>query len=415
MKKYFIFLLGLLGGVTLCILLYEYGLEFIVNYFDDSIVTYILISLILLSAALAVFFAVDKSITKLEDSLLVEPEIDFNKIIKERKWNSINLLIKKNQKKVLAMYSRFSIMNWTFRAIGLIIVGFVGLLGSVLLHNQNELIKKQNIRLDQQTYLQEAERRSSLVFLFSNIMDAINVEISNDYNQNNIRDLSPQLTGRIIALANRLKPYYFMQGDSLIESQISPERGQLLVTLIESHLADSTFSQIKQRSNFSFSDLNQANLSGVDLSGINLKNSNMVGANLSGAKLYGSDFTDSDLSGANFSNAKILETIFDDANLYRSNFRKAMGTTPVFSNSNLTRSNLQDTKFDIPIFDNTILDSVIVDCDFIINLIHQEEENEMDLGINAILETYSLDTIKSQDYEKYKPRCRFVSKGAKNN
>ena len=34
---------------------------------------------------------------------------------------------------------------------------------------QNNLITNQNTRLDQQTYLQEAERRGSLVFLFSKI------------------------------------------------------------------------------------------------------------------------------------------------------------------------------------------------------------------------------------------------------
>jgi len=86
------------------------------------------------------------------------------------------------------------------------------LIQSNLLFNQNRLFKEQNERLVQQTYLQEAQRRSSLNFLLGNIFDKIDEELKNNEN----RDLSDQLLGRIIALTHSLKPYYFLEGDKLV-------------------------------------------------------------------------------------------------------------------------------------------------------------------------------------------------------
>ncbi len=98
-----------------------------------------------------------------------------------------------------------------YRFTRLGVIGLVlALIPITLLYQQNRLLSKQNERLDQQTYLQEAERRSSLVFLFSNVMDAIDRELKDDYNDDGLRNLSPQLVGRIIALSTRLKPYRYL-------------------------------------------------------------------------------------------------------------------------------------------------------------------------------------------------------------
>lgn len=413
MKKYLIFLIGLIAGVTFCLLVYTFGFDLIGRYFQQTIATYIIISVMILSLSLTIFFVIDKKVSKIEKDITIVQEIDFEQIIKNREWSSINTAVTNIQKKGLVILSRWGIMNWTFRVVSLIILGFVGLFGSVLLQNQNELLKKQNNRLDQQTYLQEAERRSSLVFLFSNIMDAINLEISSDYKQNGVRDLSPQLTGRIIALANRLKPYYYLQGDSLIKEQLSPERGQLLLTLVESKLSDSTFQIIKERANFSYSDLSQSNLSGLDLSYINLSNSNMEGVNLSKTKLIASNFANSNLRKANFTNVDIQESNFENANMENVNLRGSFGVSPIFTETNLTKANYQGVKFDIPFFKNPVLDSMIVDCNFFIDLINQEDQNEMDLGGNEIISKYSIDTIRSKNYKEYKPRCILIRKRIK--
>jgi hypothetical protein len=118
---------------------------------------------------------------------------------------------------------------------------------------QNILIETQNKYLVQQTYLQEANRRSSLVFLFSNVMDAIDRELK-DEQKNPNRNLSSQLMGRIISLSRSLKPYRYLLNDTLTKP-ISPERSQLLINLINSNLGDSTYQRIFDNGDFSHLEL----------------------------------------------------------------------------------------------------------------------------------------------------------------
>jgi len=154
-----------------------------------------------------------------------------------------------------------------------------------LVIQQNELVKKQNIRLDQQTYLQEAERRSSLVFLFSNVMDAIDEELKTDIGIKGKRDLSPQLVGRIIALSTRLKPYHYMDGDTLIGRPLSPERGQLLTSLYHSKIDTSSLFKIYKNADFSYADLKGAPLQSAYLRYLNLKFADLRNADLRNADL----------------------------------------------------------------------------------------------------------------------------------
>jgi hypothetical protein len=92
-----------------------------------------------------------------------------------------------------------------------------------LLENQNRLIVNQNTRIEQQTYLQEAGRRSSLIFLMNNVLDKMDEELKSPVNKD--RNLSDQLIGRIVALSKSLKPYKYLESDSL-SMTVSPERGQ---------------------------------------------------------------------------------------------------------------------------------------------------------------------------------------------
>lgn len=198
---------------------------------------------------------------------------------------------------------------------------------------QTSLIEHQNSRLDQQTYLQEAGRRSSLVFLFSNIMDAIDKELKDDYGQDSIRNLSPQLIGRIIALSTRLKPYQYLDGDTLIGKPLSPERGQLLVSLVESQLDSNTYGQIFWKGRFEFAvlkeiNLEDANLIGVDLKDANLERADLIWANLKGANLRGVNLKEAclvwaRLEWAYLKNAYLREANLERANLYKANLKRA--------------------------------------------------------------------------------------------
>ena len=209
------------------------------------------------------------------------------------------------------------------------------LLGTIVLMNQNErfdiqnnlivqqndLVTKQNKRLDQQTYLQEAERRSSLVFLFSNIMDAVDKEIKDDYKKDKVRNLSPQLVGRITALSTRLKPYRYLDGDTLTAKSLSPERGQLLVSLLGSQLDTITMSKIYAKADFRYADLKDANLEDADLKDANLRYADLRYADLIRANLKNADLVYADLKNAHLANAKLRDAFLISADLRNADLR----------------------------------------------------------------------------------------------
>lgn len=202
---------------------------------------------------------------------------------------------------------------------------------NILMENQNSLLSEQNKRLEQQTYLQEAERRGALVFLFSNVMDAIDDELKEDFGKKGVRDLSSQLIGRIIALSRRLKPYKYLEDDNLQDFPLSSERGQLLISLIESRLDSISYLSIFQKSDFRFSDLREVNLSEGKLMRINLR-----GANLKDAIL-----TNTDLREANLRDANLIKSNLQGANLMQTNLVKADLRGANLINANLTKANLR--------------------------------------------------------------------------
>lgn len=186
-------------------------------------------------------------------------------------------------------------------------------------HRLSGLITKQNDRMDIQIALQEAERRSTLVLLFSNVMDAMDKELKEPSNTK--RELSPQLVGRIVSLSQRLQPYRFMdiEGDSLTRP-LSPERGQLLVNLVESGLDTSVYDAIFSRGDFSYAKLDGADLKRKRLRRVNLRGADLRRAELGRAKLEHADFWGADLERANLGgaylrSAKLGGADFGNANL----------------------------------------------------------------------------------------------------
>lgn len=215
------------------------------------------------------------------------------------------------------------------------------------LKKQNDKLDIQNKRIEQQTYLQEAERRSSLVFLFDNIMNKIDEELRRSPSR---RDLSPQLIGRIVALTKALKPYRFLEGDTITSEMSSPERGQVLLSLLASKLSRNTCDQIFLLADFSYTTLQNVNLDGVYLGNINLSNAILESVSLTGADLSRANFQGAELrrlrvlatgvdarparfDGANFHKARLSDcdlssssfefTNFSDATLRRVSFRRA--------------------------------------------------------------------------------------------
>ena len=223
------------------------------------------------------------------------------------------------------------------------------------LEDQTKLFEKQNEKIDNQIQLEESNRRGALIVMMSNIMDKVDDELTNDWNDDKKRNLSPQLIGRISALSQSFRPYRFWQDSSLIEKPLSPERGQLLLALANSAFDSLAYVNIYRNATFEDSYLHGANLHGANLSGANLREADLLRADLRGAILRGTDlsrvsFIAADLSGANLSKANLSganlskvnlsKADLSGANLVKANFRGANLSGANLSKANLYEANL---------------------------------------------------------------------------
>jgi uncharacterized protein YjbI with pentapeptide repeats len=298
---------------------------------------------------------------------------DIADVIADTVLVNTNLEVKQNIKKDLPhiiYYIFFSRLRSTgLRFLMTVFTAIAGLMGTILLYNQNQLLNnqnqllsKQNDKIDNQIYLEEASRRSALVMLMSNLMDKVDREIENQQKEFSSKNtnrklfkLSQSLIGQIAALSHSFKPYRFMENDSLINEPFSPERGQLLITLTRLPLDSLTLESIYKVATFERAYLKNANLMDVNLSNTNLRFANLSGAelseaNLSGARLRGIDLSSAtlihtDLSSASLSNADITAAYFNSSNL----------SSASFSNSDLSHTDLMDSDLTNTLFDNANL------------------------------------------------------------
>lgn len=232
------------------------------------------------------------------------------------------------------------------------------------LDQQNRLILNQNLRLDQQVQLDESYRRSSFIFLMSNVMDKVDEELKNATDGS--RRLSDELIGRIAALSQALLPYRYLENDTLIAAPVSPERGQLLFTLVNSLLDKSTYDKIFEKSNFSYAELKQANFSGAYLRNINLDYAHFPDAvfseaDMEFAKLNYADLSDThleeinlqgaQLKSASLRSAELVNVNFSNANLQGLDLRRAR-ISGFFTNCRLDDVQLEEAEIDFAVLDD---------------------------------------------------------------
>lgn len=263
---------------------------------------------------------------------------------------------------------------YRFTRIGLFTLIFA-LLPFILLIQQNLLLKQQNKKIQDQNFLAEASRRSTQMFIMGDVLSDINQE------RRYSKTLSLTLTGRIASLSIAMKPYFYFENGKLIDSPMSPERGQLLLTICKSDLNPSQLSdEIFQNSDFTYAEFENIILRSAHLKDINLAHSSL-------------DFTS--LEGANLRNASL-----EDASLYHVDLIDADLVFVNFSHANLTGSNLMNTKLKNVNFSNAILDSVKVSrmdwLDYI--------KNDLKLkGAEALHKKYIIDSVYDKDLEKKLP------------
>ncbi|OJJ15410.1 hypothetical protein BKI52_39010 [marine bacterium AO1-C] len=245
---------------------------------------------------------------------------------------------------------------------------------SFMINKQNRLLAIQTRQVEAQTQLAEANRRSSLVFLMSNIMDKVDQEIRNDkqyqdtlknplvltakritehklefifrddgISLDSLRDaipkkkLSSQLEGRIISLCNSLKPYRYLEEGSLVQQSLSPERGQLLVSLIESNIDTKS---IFKKTTFEGADLEKSTFEYADLNLLNLKKSNLMAANLFRAYLIKANLEGANLNYANMKLSALLGVNLKEGSLNYTDLSSANLDYADLSEANLIKANL---------------------------------------------------------------------------
>ena len=110
---------------------------------------------------------------------------------------------------LLVFYLWSNYRNWALRVMLTFIAGCSGLVVTMLTLNQNKLFESQNKKMDQQTQLVEASRRSTQMFIMGEVFSDLNKELNDPLN---VKDtLSNTLVGRIISLSRSMKPYKYLQ------------------------------------------------------------------------------------------------------------------------------------------------------------------------------------------------------------
>ena len=247
--------------------------------------------------------------------------------------------------------------NWWWSWILGIFVSLGGLTGTLLLVNQNELLSNQNELLvnqnklvQNQMSLEEASRRGSLVVLMSNIFDKVDDEIA-EQKAEMIRkgkvvtdstkfSISQSLIGQIAALSQVFKPYRFMDGDTMIKEPLSPERGQLLVTICRLPLDTLTLKKVLAKSTFEAADLRGAVLKNADLRTAYLMKVNFRGADLSESNLSKANLQEAELENCVLIKAVLIETVLKNANLKSAFMKEANFYRADLSGADLRNSNL---------------------------------------------------------------------------
>ena len=256
--------------------------------------------------------------------------------------------------------------------IGVVAILFA-LLPTTLMIYQNHLLKTQNKKIQEQTYLAEASRRSAQMFIMGDVFSDINTELTT----NKSKRLSNTLVGRIIGLSRAMKPYRYLVNDKLIENAISPERGQLLITLFKSDVNPTFFvDQILRESDFTKSELIGANLYNVVLRDINLS-----GSNLSKASLVNVDGRRANLENVNLQNVDLGNANFSNS---------------VLKNANLSGAILLNTKLNNADITDVILENAIVDRADWLTYIKDDLKLK---GANALFENYKVDSLYSKVFD----------------
>lgn len=259
---------------------------------------------------------------------------------------------------------------------------------NTLITGQSEMFKQQNTRLDQQTYLQEAERRGQTLLIMDNMLK----EISTDVSRSSANAIDDATAGRLISLSKMLKPYKYLENDSLIARVTSPERGYLLVSLLETGINLNTTARSRsngrliERLDFTYAELRNLSLKGADLIQIDLSN----------ADLRNSSFNGIDFEKANLQNTWLHETNLTYASLKEANLEQAVLQNAILDYANLQNANL--TSADLR--NVSLVKTKLLDADFTNARVNKTFEQDVTQQLNAAQREWLFSTFEMVEIEK---------------
>ncbi len=254
---------------------------------------------------------------------------------------------------------------WRVTRIGLFAFLFAVIPSMVLLF-QTKLLINQNRLITNQNDLVEADRRSSLVFVMDNVLGDLNEELKYK-GANSKNNISNTLQARIVSLSRAMKPYQYIEDGKLIDKKTSPERGQLLYSLIKSDLGQQSLSDIFYAGDFEYSSLKEVSLGrGVylkyaKLNYSNLSNANMPAANLASSELKEANLNKINLSDANLNRARLIQSNLRNAELAGADLTNANLSGADLSGADLSEAKLWGAKLVDANLTDAILDNAIVD------------------------------------------------------
>ncbi len=254
---------------------------------------------------------------------------------------------------------------WRITRIGLFAF-MVAVIPAAVLIFQTKLLINQNALITSQNNLVEADRRSSLVFVMGDVLTDLNEELKYK-GVNSGRNISKTLEARIISLCMAMKPYRYIENGVLIEKPISPERGQLLFTLLKSDLGSESSQDILNSADFNYTNLRKVNLGrGVNLKYARLDYSDLTEAQMPAANLERAELKEVQMSKANLSDANLKRARLHNANLHKAELLTAdLTNANLFgadlSGADLSEATLWGAKLENANLTDAILDNAIVD------------------------------------------------------
>nr|WP_231389206.1 MULTISPECIES: pentapeptide repeat-containing protein [unclassified Aquimarina] len=164
-----------------------------------------------------------------------------------------------------------------------------------------------------------------------------------------------------------MKPYRYIDDGVLIDKPISPERGQLLFTLLKSDLGLESSQDILNSAEFRYTNLRKVNLGrGVNLKYARLDYSDLTEAQMPAANMESCDLKEVRMSKINLSDGNLKRARLHNANLQRAellsvDFTNANLYGVDLSGADLSEAILWGTKLENANLTDAILDNVIVD------------------------------------------------------